>query len=117
MPGKPRKPLRAMTFEEFWPRYLRAHSNPRTRAMHVAGTLAGSALVVSAIALRKPWLIAAGLVAGYGPAWFSHAFIEHNKPETFRAPFASLRGDYLMAWHVLRGTIGREYDRAREESA
>lgn len=67
--------------------------------------------------MRKPWLVAAGLVAGYGPAWFSHAFIEHNKPETFRAPFASLRGDYLMAWHVLRGSIGDEMERAQGKSS
>ncbi|HTX57489.1 MAG TPA: DUF962 domain-containing protein [Candidatus Acidoferrales bacterium] len=100
-----------MTFEEFWPRYLQAHSDPRTRAFHVGGTIAGTALVLIAIALRKPWLAGAGLVAGYGPAWFSHAFIEHNKPETFRAPFASLRGDYLMAWHVLRGSINDEIAR------
>ena len=105
-----------MTFEEFWPRYLLAHSDPRTRAFHVAGTIAGSAIVLGAIAMRKPWLIAAGLIAGYGPAWFSHAFIEHNKPETFRAPFASLRGDYLMAWHVLRGSIDGEMTRAHEVS-
>ena len=75
-----------MDFQEFWPRYLRAHNDPRTRAMHVAGTIAASSVIVTALALRKPWLIAVGLVAGYGPAWFSHAFIEHNKPETFRAP-------------------------------
>ena len=103
-----------MDFEEFWPRYLRAHSDPRTRALHVAGTIAATAIVFGAIAMRKPWLAAAGLVAGYGPAWFSHAFIEHNKPETFRAPFASLRGDYLMAWHVLRGSIHDEMLRAQE---
>ena len=94
-----------MQFDEFWPRYLRAHADPRTRACHVAGTLAATALVVAAAVTRKPWLAATGLVAGYGPAWFSHAFIEHNKPETFRAPFASLAADYLMAFHVLRGTI------------
>lgn len=103
-----------MTFEQFWPRYLRAHSDPRTRAFHVAGTIAGTAIVLGAVAMRKPWLVAAGLIAGYGPAWFSHAFIEHNKPETFRAPFASLRGDYLMAWHVLRGSIDGEMHRAKE---
>ncbi|HUN28248.1 MAG TPA: DUF962 domain-containing protein [Alphaproteobacteria bacterium] len=100
-----------MSFEEFWPRYLQAHSDPRTRALHVAGTIAATAIVLGAVAMRKPWLAGVGLVAGYGPAWFSHAFIEHNKPETFRAPFASLRGDYLMAWHVLRGTIDQEIAR------
>jgi hypothetical protein len=106
-----------MTFEEFWPRYLRAHSDPRTRAMHVVGTIAGTSCVLGAIAFRNPWLVPIGLVAGYGPAWFSHAFIEHNKPETFRAPVASLRGDYLMAWHVLRGTINEEMERATERTA
>lgn len=102
-----------MSFEEFWPRYLQAHGNPRTRAFHVAGTIAGTALVFGALAMRKPWMVPVGLAAGYGPAWFSHAFIEHNKPETFRAPFASLRGDYLMAWHVLRGSIDNEIARTQ----
>jgi hypothetical protein len=106
-----------MSFEEFWPRYLQAHSDPRTRAFHVAGTIAGTALVFGSIALRKPWLVPIGLAAGYGPAWFSHAFIEHNKPETFRAPFASLRGDYLMAWHVLRGSINDEIARTQGAQA
>ena len=102
-----------MSFEEFWPPYLQAHSDPRTRALHVAGTIAATAIVLGAVALRKPWLAGVGLVAGYGPAWFSHACIEHNKPETFRAPFASLRGDYLMAWHVLRGSIDQEIARTQ----
>ncbi len=97
------------SFEEFWPRYLQAHSDPKTRACHVAGTIAGTALFLTGIATRKPWLSAAGLVAGYGPAWLSHAFIEHNKPETFKAPFRSLAADYLMAWHVLRGSIDEQY--------
>lgn len=98
-----------MRFDDFWPRYLRAHSDPHTRALHVAGTLAATGLVAAAAATRKPWLAGLALVAGYGPAWFSHAAIEHNKPETFRAPLSSLAADYLMAWHVLRGTIDGEY--------
>ena len=100
-----------MEFEQFWPRYLSAHRNPRTRAIHVAGTIAATSIVLAGVAMRKPWMIVAGLAAGYGPAWYSHALIEHNRPETFRAPLASLRGDYLMAWHVLRGSIGEEYAR------
>jgi hypothetical protein len=98
-----------MSFAEFWPRYLLAHSRPATRAFHVAGTLAATTLAVTAVATRKPWLAAAALVAGYGPAWISHALVERNKPETFRAPFSSLAADYLMAWHVLRGTIDQQY--------
>lgn len=103
------------TFEQFWPRYLQAHRDPRTRLIHVAGTIAGTALVVAAAAARKPWLAAAGLAAGYGPAWLSHALIERNRPETFRAPVASLRADFVMAWHVLRGTIDQQLSTQREE--
>jgi hypothetical protein len=104
-----------MSFEEFWPRYLQAHRDPRTRLLHVAGTLAGTALVLGAVASRKPWVAAVGLFAGYGPAWFSHAFIEHNRPETFRAPIASLRADFVMAWHVLRGTIEEQLAPSTED--
>lgn len=64
--------------------------------------------MLGGIVLRKPWLSVIGLAAGYGPAWASHALIEHNKPETLRAPLASLRADFIMAWHVLRGTIDAE---------
>ena len=104
-----------MEFGAFWPRYLNAHRDPRTRLFHVAGTMAATALLVAAAAARKPWLVAAALVAGYGPAWFSHAFFERNRPETFRAPVASLAADYVMAWHVLRGTIDQQLAGQREE--
>jgi hypothetical protein len=97
-----------MEFEEFWPHYLRAHSQPLTRSLHVAGTIVATTLVVGGMLTRRPWLSLVGLAAGYGPAWISHALIEHNRPETFRAPLASLRADFLMAWHVLRGTIDVE---------
>ncbi len=100
-----------MNDEEFWPRYLAAHSDPRTRAMHTAGTIAATTLLVTAAIRRDPWLALAGVVAGYGPAWLSHAFIERNKPETFRAPFRSLAADYRMAYHVLAGSIDAEYER------
>lgn len=104
-----------MTFQDFWPRYLDAHRDPRTRSLHVAGTLAGTVLLLTGVAARKPWLAAAGVAAGYGFAWFSHAFIEHNRPETFRAPVASLRADFVMAWHVLRGTIDHQLSQSPEE--
>ncbi|MDQ2992357.1 MAG: DUF962 domain-containing protein [Candidatus Eremiobacteraeota bacterium] len=104
-------------FAEFWPRYLAAHADPRTRALHVAGTLAATTLGIAAIATHRPMLGAVALVAGYGPAWASHYFIEKNRPETFRAPFSSLAADFLMAWHVLRGTIDDEIAASQRKTA
>jgi hypothetical protein len=94
---------------------LNAHRDPRTRLFHVGGTLAATALMIGSVAARKPWLAGAALAAGYGPAWFSHAFFERNKPETFRAPLSSLAADFVMAWHVLRGTIDQQISVQREE--
>jgi hypothetical protein len=103
--------------DAFWLRYLRAHADPRTRTMHAAGTLLATTVAAVGIARRDPKLIGAALVCGYGPAWYSHAFIEHNKPETFSAPLRSLASDYRMCWSILTGTIDAELRRAAETPA
>ena len=50
--------------------------------------------------IYRPFLV---LFVGYGFAWVSHFFIEHNKPATFTYPFFSLISDYIMFWEILRG--------------
>lgn len=101
-----------MVDDAFWLRYLRAHADPRTRLLHAAGTTVATALAATALARRDPRLFAAALVCGYGPAWFSHAVIERNKPETFSAPFRSLASDYRMWWSMIGGTLDAELARA-----
>jgi hypothetical protein len=72
-----------MRYREFWPRYLAAHADRRTRALHYLGTAGAVACIaVAAIAGDWRWLVAAPLV-GYGPAWLAHAAFERNRPETF----------------------------------
>ena len=93
-----------MTFEEFLPAYLEAHSRPATRKIHAAGTLLGLAVAATAIARRKPKLLPVALAAGYLPAWCSHWFIEHNTPKTFGHPIYALRGDFIMLRRTLQGT-------------
>ncbi|MBV8584488.1 MAG: DUF962 domain-containing protein, partial [Candidatus Eremiobacteraeota bacterium] len=44
-----------LTFAKFWPYYLREHSNPATRAIHIGGTILAMACIVAAIVLRNPW--------------------------------------------------------------
>jgi hypothetical protein len=95
----------SVTFEEFLPEYLEAHSQPATRVIHAAGTLAGLTVLAYAVARRKPALIPLALVAGYLPAWCSHWFIERNTPKTFGKPLYSLRGDIVMLSRTLRGQL------------
>jgi hypothetical protein len=40
-------------FNDFWPEYVRAHSQPGTRAIHLLGTLAGWTLLLIAIVLQR----------------------------------------------------------------
>jgi hypothetical protein len=98
--------------DAFWLRYLRAHADPKTRAIHAAGTTVASVLVAAAMLRREPRLAALALVCGYGPAWYAHAFVERNRPETFSAPLRSLAADYRMWWSMLTGTLDAELERA-----
>jgi hypothetical protein len=96
---------RIESFEEFWPFYLREHSKPATRWFHFAGTSCGFALALFAIASRDLRLVPLALVAGYGPAWFSHFFIEGNKPASWTYPLWSFRADMKLWWQMMRKSV------------
>lgn len=102
---------RLETFAEFWPFYVKEHSKPSTRRFHFAGTTAAVALALTAVLTRKGWPLGLAFVAGYGPAWYSHFFIENNRPATFKYPFKSLAADFVMWSKMLRGTMDAEVER------
>ena len=102
-----------MTFAEFWPEYVRAHSRPATRVVHTLGTLGAWMLLGAALAQRRWWLIAVAIVIPYALAWISHFFIEHNKPASFSHPLWSWWADQRM---VLLTLIGRMNDEVRKYS-
>ena len=102
------------SFEDFWPFYVREHSRPATRALHAAGTVTATALVVALAATgRWRWLPVA-LAPGYAAAWVGHFFVEHNRPATFKHPLWSLMGDYKMVALMLTGRMGVEVERVKE---
>ena len=100
-----------MDYAAFWRRYLGAHRDPRTRALHYCGTLgAVAALGLAAAAADWRWLMAAP-VWGYGCAWFGHAVFEKNRPETFGHPLWSLLSDFRMVALFLSGRLCKELQR------
>lgn len=102
---------RYQTFEEFWPFYVREHSLPACRAMHFIGSSLALAVLVAAVFV-SPWLLLAAPVVGYGFAWFSHFFIEKNKPASFKYPLWSFIADWKMWAMILTGRMGAEVNRA-----
>jgi hypothetical protein len=99
------------SFSEFWPHYVRAHGQPLTRIFHATGTLIGWGLLLAAILLARAWLIVAALVVPYALAWFSHFFVEHNRPATFGHPLWSWLADQKMVALFLAGKMTQEVER------
>lgn len=102
------------TFSEFWPSYVLAHPQPLTRILHLIGTLVGWGFLAAAIVLGKPWLILAALLLPYALAWFSHFFVEHNRPASFSHPFWSWLADQKMAAMVLSRKMSEEVRRCAD---
>ena len=105
-----------MKYGEFWPRYLEAHADRHSRALHYLSTSAALACIAgAAIAGDWRWLVAAPIV-GYGPAWLAHAAFERNRPETFSHPIWSLLSDFRMLGLFLAGRLAGELRRAHIQS-
>lgn len=93
------------SFRAFYPFYLGEHANRTSRRLHFIGSCAALAFAATAIVQRNPaWLVAA-LLAGYAFAWIGHFFFEKNRPATFRHPFYSFVGDWVMFKDILTGRI------------
>ena len=95
------------SFDDFWPYYVRAHSQPQTRILHATGSVLAVVMLGLAFAVNLWFLIAVPLV-GYAFAWYAHFFVEHNKPATFGHPFYSLAADYRMTFLMMAGRMEKE---------
>lgn len=93
------------SFREFYPYYLSEHADATCRRLHYLGSSLALACLGMLVATGNPWWLLAGLVAGYGCAWVGHFAFEKNRPATFKHPFYSFAGDWVMFADMLRGRI------------
>jgi hypothetical protein len=96
---------RYSTFKEFYPFYLEEHSNRTCRRLHFIGSWLVLLIAALAVWRREPMLIWLIPVVGYGFAWVGHFFFEHNTPATFKYPFYSFAGDWVMWKDVMTGKV------------
>lgn len=93
------------SFKSFYPDYLVEHSHPVCRGLHATGSLAVLlGLVVLVLLQAWVWLLILPAV-GYGFAWAGHFFFEKNRPATFRHPWYSFLGDWVMLFQLITGKL------------
>lgn len=101
----------AKSFTEFFPEYLAAHRDPRTRAVHYIGTTLGVAsFIVFLFSYDWHYLVAAPIL-GYGMAMPTHPLWEGNLPKTFTNPFLSFASDFFMLYLFLTGGLSAYLNR------
>jgi len=102
------------TYSEFWDFYVREHSKPLTRALHLVGTTLGLTLLIYFIATGRWYFFPVFLIVGYAFAWFAHFVVEKNRPATFKYPMWSFISDFKMIGYILTGRMRGEVERVRK---
>ncbi len=93
------------SFTDFYPYYLREHSNIVCRKLHFLGTCGVIALFLLFFFTGTVSVLFFIPVVGYGFAWTGHFVFEKNRPATFKYPLYSLLGDFRMFWEILVGKL------------
>jgi len=93
------------SFADFYPYYLKEHSNSTCRRLHFIGTTLVIGFLAYALGKGALGLLLALPIAGYGFAWVGHFFFEKNRPATFQHPFYSLLGDFVMYRDMILGKV------------
>ena len=96
---------RFASFSEFYPFYLREHSNLTSRRLHFIGSWGVLLLLATALVTSNAWWALGALFCGYGFAWVGHFFFEKNRPATFKHPLYSFAGDWVMFKDILTGKL------------
>lgn len=96
---------RFASFREFYPFYLSEHANRVSRRLHFAGSSLALGFALLAVLRGDATWLFASLLSGYSFAWIGHFFFEKNRPATFRHPFYSFAGDWVMFKDILVGRI------------
>ena len=98
-------PRQIQSFAQFYPFYLREHSDSTCRRLHFLGSSLGLVCLALLVATGNPWWLPAGLLAGYACAWIGHFGFEKNKPASFKRPLWSFMGDWVMYKDMWTGKV------------
>lgn len=92
-------------FTQFYPYYLRQHSNVTCRRFHFLGTCAVFSLLILFFFTGEPTLLLLVPVIGYGLAFIGDFAYGKNKPMALKYPIYTLLADFRMFWDILAGRV------------
>ena len=93
------------SFAEFYPFYLGEHQDRTCRRLHFVGSSVALVCLILLIFTGNLWWLLGAAVSGYAFAWVGHFGFEKNRPATFKHPFYSFAGDWVMWKDMLIGKI------------
>lgn len=93
------------SFAEFYPFYLGEHRNVTCRRLHFLGSSLGLLCLAMLLSTGKWQYLLYGLLCGYGCAWIGHFVFEKNRPATFKYPWYSFMGDWVLYKDIWTGKI------------
>lgn len=93
------------SFAEFYPYYLSEHQDRTCRRLHFVGSTVALVCLIVLVFTGKLWWLLGAAISGYAFAWVGHFGFEKNRPATFRHPFYSLMGDWVMYRDIWVGKI------------
>ncbi|WP_439890934.1 Mpo1-like protein [Ralstonia sp. 25C] len=93
------------SFAEFYPYYLSEHQDRTCRRLHFVGSTVALVCLTTLVLTGNLWWLLGAAVSGYAFAWVGHFGFEKNRPATFRHPFYSLMGDWVMYRDIWVGKI------------
>ncbi|MBS0343518.1 MAG: DUF962 domain-containing protein [Proteobacteria bacterium] len=93
------------SFAQFYPFYLKEHSNRTCRQLHFVGLSISLVCLATLIVTGNWWWLLPTIVTGYAFSWIGHFVFEKNKPASFKRPLYSFMGDCAMYRDILRGRV------------
>ena len=93
------------SFAEFYPLYLKEHSDRTCRRLHFVGSSLSLVCLALLAATGRPVFVLGALLSGYGFAWVGHFVFEKNRPASFKRPLYSFMGDWVMYRDLWTGRI------------
>ena len=102
------------SFSEFWPEYLRAHSDPASRAFHVSGMALSLVAAAALLSCGMVFFLVLAIIPAQLGAWVGHKLSPRHDRVSEQHPDWAAIADLKMFGLFLTGRLAAELARFGE---